>query len=116
MSEPKLGLAEIRKRLEELPQYEIFFEGDGDGIFCDFVKDIPRMLSTLQAALTLADAATRLVATLPRCSSCPHAATRAWVPGDVLYCDDCTPEGCAEYPHASPLRDTVAALAGLKET
>lgn len=64
--------------------------------------------------LKLIDAATRLVATLPKCSYCTNVATRAWVRGSARFCDGCAPTGCPEYPRAIPLRDTVVALKELE--
>lgn len=61
---------------------------------------------------TLAEAATRLVATLPRCDWCSEVATRQERRDGGRYCEAHSP--CIrELPYAPALRDTIAALAAL---
>jgi hypothetical protein len=62
----------------------------------------------------VADAAAELVATLPKCDRCHAPATRAWARGTERFCDMCGPE-VREYPRATALRATIAALDALKE-
>jgi hypothetical protein len=61
---------------------------------------------------TIAEAATRLVATLPKCGHCDQPATRAYQRSGFRFCDT-HGEGVPEYSRASALRDTIAALAAL---
>lgn len=61
----------------------------------------------------VADAAYELVATLPKCDRCHAPATRAWARGAERFCDVCGPE-IREYPRATALRATIAALDALK--
>lgn len=59
------------------------------------------------------DAAATLVATLPKCDRCDAPATRAWTRGTDRFCDACGPDVC-EYPRATALRATIAALNALE--
>lgn len=57
----------------------------------------------------VAEAARRLVATLPKCDDCDAPATRAYARGLERWCDR-HGANVPEYPRSQPLRDTVAAL------
>jgi len=71
---------------------------------------------------TLAEAATRLVATLPQCDitepatgiKCTKPATRAANRNMPRFCDEHGPK-VREYPRAQAPRDTIAALAALEK-
>lgn len=62
---------------------------------------------------TIALAAKRLVATLPKCDQCDAPATKAFARGEARYCDVHGPN-VRDYPRAQPLRDVIAALDALE--
>lgn len=58
---------------------------------------------------TVALAAMRLLATLPKCDQCRDPATRGYASGDERCCDK-HGLNAHDYPMAQPIRDTTTAL------